>query len=150
MKINISVTSSSVMYEIAIYVISTVMCIIRCRLIQFKPGVIHPNVCLCHFQLVLDRVFALYLYFRNFPAIRLREFDILLGNTFNPAYTADFSKYSSCKFVSAAQGPVEKTYACDRIVTGRFLAIYLKRAEYLQLCEVQVFGTTGKGHSNSH
>ena len=79
-----------------------------------------------------------------FSASRLNDFSIVVGDHFSPDSTPDFSTYRSCILVSTAQGPVEKTYDCNTIVTGRYLAIYMQRKEYLLLCEVEVYGLKGE------
>ena len=75
----------------------------------------------------------------RFTAERLADFQI--GTTFNnPSVTAPvLGAYSVCASQGDALGAGKtKDFACDS--TGRYVIVQLKGANFLTLCEVEVYG----------
>ena len=75
----------------------------------------------------------------QFTAERLADFQI--GTTFNnPSVTAPvIGEYSVCASQGAALDAGEtKDFVCD--AKGRYVIVQLKGANYLTLCEVEVYG----------
>ncbi len=85
-----------------------------------------------------------------FAAKRLRDFTIGVGSTFetdwqNKQRTDYVAKvFRKCTHVMAPMGDAEtKAFSCTEVLSGRFVAVYMRKNARLTLCEVEVYGPTG-------
>ena len=81
-----------------------------------------------------------------FSEERLADFIVAVSdNSSPPVDVNDLDGYTRCGQYSGTPG-LESTITCPADVGGQYVYIYLPGANYLTLCEVEVYGTSKALH----
>ena len=85
-----------------------------------------------------------------FPAERLSDVTISVGNSFDPVNRDSFdpSTLAQCTHVPGQLAAGETMLRCNQPVQGRYVALNLNQKNFLTICEFQVHGTPVAGEKS--